>query len=305
MAKVIRHLREEQREFQRVFSGLCDSKSSWQVWADFIECAAISISNSVDRDSRDSAEREARYMRIMGTYREAERRVFGQLFTIMAEALELDPDQDFLGEMFMALELGNHWKGQFFTPYNVCRMMAKMQITTADALISSRGWAGVNDPACGAGALLIAARNEFAEKGIGYRQTLFVAQDIDHVAGLMCYIQLSLLGCAGYVVIANTLTNPLVGAGPSPLLPIIQPDQDVWFTPMFYDEVWQERIRWEYMTSTVKLLARRPAEAVATPAVVEGVSTPTADIAEDPHPVAGQGAALEPEDSGDGQLTLF
>ena len=106
-------------------------------------------------------------MRIMGTYREAERRVFGQLFTIMAEALETDPNQDFLGEMFMALELGNHWKGQFFTPYNVCRMMAKMQITTADALISGRGWVGVNDPACGAGALLIAARNEFAEKGIG------------------------------------------------------------------------------------------------------------------------------------------
>lgn len=303
MARVIRQLRAEQREFQKAFSGLCDAKSSWQVWADFIECAAISISNSIDRDSQDSAEREARYARVMSTYREAEQRVFGQLFTIMAEALEVDPDQDFLGEMFMELELGNHWKGQFFTPYHVCRMMAKMQIPTADALIGDRGWVGVNDPACGAGALLIAARNEFAAKGIGYLQTLFVAQDIDHVAGLMCYIQLSLLGCAGYVVIADTICNPICGV--SPLLPIIQPGQDFWFMPMLYDEVWQERIRWEYMTSTVKLMARRPPEVVATPAVVEEESAPGVDMAKEERPAEGQEAGTAMAEADDGQLMLF
>ena len=30
--------------------------------------------------------------------------------------LEHNPDQDFLGELFMALDLGNEWAGQFFTP---------------------------------------------------------------------------------------------------------------------------------------------------------------------------------------------
>ena len=120
-------------------------------------------------------------------------------------------------------------------------MMAAMQIGGAEDAIERRGWVGVMDPACGAGALLIAARNEFAQKEIGYLRTLFVCQDIDRVAALMCYIQLSLLGCAGYVVIADTICNPIVGG--VAVIPVIKPDQDFWFMPMFYDEVWQDRIR--------------------------------------------------------------
>ena len=49
-------------------------------------------------------------------------------FAIVVEALERNPDQDFLGRLYMSLELGNHWKGQFFTPYDVCRCMAEITI---------------------------------------------------------------------------------------------------------------------------------------------------------------------------------
>ena len=35
-------------------------------------------------------------------------------FAIVVEALERNPEQDFLGELYMELELGNHWKGQVF-----------------------------------------------------------------------------------------------------------------------------------------------------------------------------------------------
>lgn len=303
MAKVIRHLRDEQKEFQKVFSRMCETKSSWQVWSDFVDCAAISISNAVDHESKAREEREARYVRIMKTYRESERQCFGELFVIMAGALETNPHQDFLGEMFMALELGNHWKGQFFTPYHVCEMMAKMQIGGAEGSIERRGWVGVMDPACGAGALLIAARNEFAARKTGYRQTLYVCQDIDHVAGLMCYIQLSLLGCAGYVVIADSICNPICGA--SPLLPIFKPDQDVWFMPMIYDEVWQSRIQWERMARTIEMLTKTPAGAIAThvPAVEE--SAPSVDTAQEEHPAESQEKAHTFTVSGAEQLSLF
>lgn len=33
-----------------------------------------------------------------------------------------------LGELFMALGLANEWKGQFFTPYDICRAMAAMNL---------------------------------------------------------------------------------------------------------------------------------------------------------------------------------
>ena len=303
MAKVIRHLREEQKEFQKIFSGLCETKSSWQVWSDFVECAAISISNAVDHESKASQEREARYMRVMKTYRGTEQRCFGQLFVIVAEALEANPDQDFLGELFMALELGNHWKGQFFTPYCVCKMMAAMQIGGSEEAIELRGWVGVMDPACGAGALLIAARNVFASKGIGYRQTLFVCQDIDHVAALMCYIQLSLLGCAGYVVIADSICNPVCGL--SPLLPVFKPDQDVWFMPMIYDEVWQSRIRWERMARTIEVLTKTPAGAIATPAPAKEESAPSVNTVTKERPTEGQEKAPATAIHGAEQLSLF
>ena len=303
MARKIRYLKDEQKEFHKVFSSLCESKSSWQVWADFVECAAIGISNAVDHVSKASEEREARYKRIMQTYREKERLCFRELFVIMVNAMEIRPDQDFLGEMFMALELSNHWRGQFFTPYDVCKMMAAMQIGGAEESVERRGWVGIMDPACGAGALLIAARNEFMLKGIGYRQALYVCQDIDHVAGLMCYIQLSLLGCAGYVVIADSLCNPLTGA--SPLLPLIKPDQDFWFMPMFYDEVWQDRIRWEYAMHTVNALAGKPAAAVATPAVTEADVAPGVDMAQEETPAEGQETAPALNVDATGQLSFF
>ena len=303
MAKVIRHLRQEQKEFQKVFSALCDRRSSWQAWADFVECAAIAISNAVDRTSTVREEREARYVRIMNTYTKAERDTFCQLLALTVEALEVNPDQDFLGEMFMALELGNHWKGQFFTPYDVCRMMVQISIQDIEAHIERRGWVGVMDPACGAGALLIASRNEFMLKGVGYRQALYVCQDVDPVAGLMCYIQLSLLGCAGYIVIANSLTNPI--SGPSALLPIIKPNQDFWFTPALYDEVWQARMRLEYVMRAMEQLTEKPAEAVATPAVAEEAVEPGGDTTQEERPAEGQEQAPALIADASGQFSFF
>lgn len=41
-------------------------------------------------------------------------------------ALEKNPEQDFLGSIFMSLNLGNEHNGQFFTPYHVCELMAEV-----------------------------------------------------------------------------------------------------------------------------------------------------------------------------------
>lgn len=95
------------------------------------------------------------------------------------------------------------------------------------------------DPACGAGATLIAAANTMKNMKYNFQNhVLFVGQDIDRVTGMMCYIQLSLLGCAGYICIANTLTNPLTG---HVLFPEEREAQELWFTPMFSSNVWSMR----------------------------------------------------------------
>ena len=61
----------------------------------------------------------------------------------------------------------------------------------------------------------------------------------------MCYLQLSLLGCAGYVIVADSLLYPAVGPGNSPLLLSPAPEQEVWITPALYMEPWPARIQWE------------------------------------------------------------
>lgn len=95
--------------------------------------------------------------------------------------------------------------------------MAEITIQDNIQNLQNKEWVSVNDPACGAGATLVAAANTFRRKGFNYQtQVMFVANDIDRVTAQMCFIQLSLLGCPGYVAVADTISNPVVG---DPLMP--------------------------------------------------------------------------------------
>lgn len=226
------------KEFLDIFKGLCYARSAWEVWADVICAIACSLSNTADRMLGRYEEREKEYLQCIERLGSVE--TVAKLFACITLALDKEPEQDFLGEMYMQLELGNHWKGQFFTPYNVCRCMAEINI--GDGVkeeISKRGYVSVMDPACGAGATLIAAANTFKKREINYQtNVIFAAQDIDRIVGMMCYIQLSLLGCPGYVVIANTLTNPVCG---SSLVPTEKEGQEFWYTPFYFTEIWNSR----------------------------------------------------------------
>lgn len=228
---------ERQRELEKLYNKLCHRYSRYEVWQDKVVMIACAIANAVDKRYFD--EREKMYMRFVQKYTREELNIFPEFFTHIVLGMEENPDCDFLGELYMDLELGNKHAGQFFTPYSVCRMMA--EITINDDLlkeqITRQGWISVNDCACGAGATLVAAANILRMRGINYQmQALFVAQDVDATVALMCYIQLSLLGCAGYVIIGNTLTEPQTG-------PVLFGEESsrYWYTPMYFHEVWSTR----------------------------------------------------------------
>lgn len=218
-------------EFMKIFKQLTYRHQNYEVWHNFIYMCASSIANRFDQTHYD--EREKTYLTIISKYDQKEQTLFPKLFAIVIEALEKNPEQDFLGELFMNLELGSHWKGQFFTPYHVSRLMAEVQMIDIHQLIKSKGYVTVNDPACGAGALLIAFSNAVKAQKINYQKHVhFVAQDIDETAALMCYIQLSLLGCSGYVVIGNSLTEPLTED---------ECHRNVWYTPLYFSKDWHWR----------------------------------------------------------------
>lgn len=108
---------------------------------------ACSISNVVDRVHREK--REETYLTAQKKYTAAEMQTMADMLGMVVAALEDNQDQDLLGEIFMALELGNDHNGQFFTRYNVCCAMSALNSENVAAEVERLGWISVADPTCG------------------------------------------------------------------------------------------------------------------------------------------------------------
>lgn len=230
-------IQDAEKEFINVFKGLCRSRNYWEVWADVVSAIACSLSNAVDRSPEHYEKREEEYAQCIEKLGSVE--APAKLLGTIVVALENNPEQDFMGKMYMNLNLGNHWKGQFFTPYDICKVMSGITLRTADRQIEEQGYISVCDPSCGAGATLIAAANTMKNSKYNFQNhVIFVGQDVDRVVAQMCYIQLSLLGCAGYICVGNTISNPMTG---HVLFPQEENGQELWYMPMFQSEVWHWR----------------------------------------------------------------
>lgn len=239
MSKAARRVRgESQKKIVELIEGLSGRYSAWEIWQDFIVMSALSIANAFPHPKLEDD--KAEYQRRAEKYTPAELEAIAQMFAETVNALEENPDQDFLGDLFMSLELGDSWKGQFFTPYCICQAMAEIKCGNIKDLVEEKNWISAGDPACGAGALLVAFANVCLRQKVNYQTSvLFVAQDIDFLAGCMCYIQLSLLGCPGYVAIADTLAHPAVSFDTRGLLP--KENQRILYMPMFFSDIWAGR----------------------------------------------------------------
>ncbi len=173
MAKQVEQLKGTEKEFLEVFKKLCYSRNSWEVWADLMTVIACSLSNAVDKTKEHFEKREEEYeqcIKQLGSTEDA-----ATAFSIIMLALENNPYQDFLGEMYMKLNLGNHWKGQFFTPYHICEFMAN--VTGCETEIEQKGYISICDQCVGGGAMLIAAANSLRRRGINYQNhAVFVGQ---------------------------------------------------------------------------------------------------------------------------------
>lgn len=258
------------KEFIALFNRLLGKRSNWEVWNDFLTMAAIAFANVMPTYERD--EREQRYLSVICSYDKEEQEIFPQLLSVLTMALDENPKQDFLGDIYISLNLNQHQKGQFFTPYHISEFMAEVQISEdLQAEVEKKGFISVSDPACGAGSLLIAFANSAREHGLNYQEkVLFVAQDIDATAAKMCYIQLSLLGCSACVIIGDSLVKPG-----------FHPDNEVYYTPMYYLNAWRFCKKTEgEVLSTDETVVETVNETVSETLIEAAVSNPTVDVEE-------------------------
>lgn len=226
------------KDFLNEFNKLTRTHRPFDVWRDFVIMFSCAISNPLDKFHYK--DREERYLSIIHRYGKDEQMIFPKLAAYTTMALDANPEQDFLGKMFMDLGLGNSSVGQFFTPYSVCQLMADVVTSDLDSNLQGKlekqGYISLADECCGAGATLIAAINtikrkmEKATPSMNFqRHLLVVGQDIDETVALMCYIQISLLGVAGYIKVGNSITDPMTT------------DDDkskYWYTPMYFSDIW-------------------------------------------------------------------
>lgn len=206
--------------------------SVWNVFSDFLELGALCISNSIDKRPDAWEKREKLYLDTIGKYAPDEQKLFPEMFADLVEALEYEltwhnAPSDVLGTLFHELELHNKYKGQFFTPQNVCDMMGAITLGDGKNVLNERGFISLNEPCCGSGAMILGFARAMLEKELNYcTQLVVLATDIDLKCVYMSYLQLSLYGIPAVVIHGNTLTIE---------------EWSRWFTPVYIMHGWTWR----------------------------------------------------------------
>lgn len=216
-----------------------------QVFRDFCAWTALSFRNAVDL--RHPVERIRLRLELAADYTHQEQERFDQLLQLIVDALD-EQYSDVLGELYQGLDLGNKHLGQFFTPYEVSLLSAKLTLTGVTEHLQRQDFITLGEPACGSGGMIVAAMQVLREEGINFQRRVHVsAQDLDLTAVHMTYIHLTLLGVPAVISHGDTLTGEV---------------HDHWPTPAHVLGLWDRRIALQRASRT---RSHSPASSTGTP----------------------------------------
>ena len=186
-------------------------RSPYQVFYDWCTCMAMAFQNSCDmfKDSEIYKQHEELYQNTIKQYSKEEQEklyeMTGRLFLAFENEIS-----DYLGGIYMEAGCGNKYVGQFFTPFHLSELTAKLGVDGTDKDYR------MNEPSCGGGAMILATAKVLSDYGINFQKRLkVVAQDLDWLGVYMTYIQCSILGIDAIVVQGDTLKEPYVDGYPA------------------------------------------------------------------------------------------
>jgi type I restriction-modification system DNA methylase subunit len=200
-------MHEHKKSIVKMIERMSGKYAPYNIFSDWVQLCALAIQNSVcmihDRHWKD---REQLYVDTARKYTDAELENFAEMFVWLGDALT-EEFSDVLGEIYMECDMGNKYTGQFFTPFHLSELCARLGIKPDD--LSEADKLTLNEPSCGGGGMIIAACKVLHEAGFDYQRKLnVVAQDLDWKGVYMTYLQLSLIGCRAIVVQGDTLLEP-------------------------------------------------------------------------------------------------
>lgn len=120
---------DHKKQFITVFNETARYHHRQRVFRDFITLASAAIHNNILFD--ETLEQE--YMETVRHYEANDAERMASLLAEVVMGLNAGGG-DFLGELYMQLELGEAGRGQFFTPFSISRMMAEMQLGDIDKI---------------------------------------------------------------------------------------------------------------------------------------------------------------------------
>lgn len=219
------------KEFTSKLQSLDRSKRIYEVFKDFLTLSTCALAQSFYR----SDEIEQIYLETVNRYTKEQAEEFSKLLAFLVLGLEQE-SQDFLGQVYMSLNLGSQANGQYFTPYSVCKFMAEINFTEIESFQNNQ-LITLSEPCCGSGALIIAFAQTLREHNINYQQNLFVeAIDISEMCFKMTYIQLSLYGIPARVVQGDSLSLKF---------------QQVLYTPFYFVNGVQVKMKQRYVKKEI------------------------------------------------------
>lgn len=212
-------------EFIKTVESMARSVSTYQIVRDFAELTRITIVNQCTPFYSDDYEK--RYMDIIKQYKSDEVTKFAHLFA-MTQIAANDGYGDFLGETLMSMEMGNNHMGQYFTPYDLCRLNARMTIGEPSGSHRANGYFTMSEPAAGGGGMVIAAHEHATMQNI---DMFAYCVELSDLTADLCYINLSNYRVPAQVVQGNSLSLKMGRCMPTPAL-----CTDVWHYRLKYDQ---------------------------------------------------------------------
>ncbi|MEO1139399.1 MAG: N-6 DNA methylase [Pseudomonadota bacterium] len=200
------------QKFVKGLSRICSSKHADEVLRDFCELAYCALAKQASPWPEQQDELEAQYMDVVGRYRDKDHIRAMPEYMALALGEIGNGGIDFLGEVAGEFGALDGRMGQFFTPYPVSRLMAEMNLQGVEDLIEKNGFVTVQEPAAGAGGMLLALADVIEAQGFNLETQVWIeATELSRSTFHMCFIQCAARGLAGRIIHGNSLSLETFG----------------------------------------------------------------------------------------------
>lgn len=163
--------------------------------------------------------REEEYLKEIEGMKRADLDVLVRAFAHLVEDMEKHPHEDVLGPLYSEISSRSTRQGlgEFYTPPEVCRMIAEMTMPEINEWPTDRPLT-LLEPAVGGGGLVLAFVEAMQNRGIPPSRVKVTACDLNPIACDMSYVNFALWGIPATVVHGNFLSDEVFAAWRTPFM---------------------------------------------------------------------------------------